>query len=94
MAATAAYIGVTRIPAGATSSESVKFANISTNTASFPLQGGLYGVYVVATFGGGSVTLQMLAPDQATWFPALAAFTANGYATAQLPSGTYQVAVA
>jgi hypothetical protein len=51
-------------------------------------------VYVVATFGGGSVTLQMLAPDQATWFPALAAFTANGYATAQLPSGTYRVAVA
>jgi hypothetical protein len=44
MAATAAYIGVARIPAGATSSESVKFANISANTASFPLQGGLYGV--------------------------------------------------
>jgi hypothetical protein len=48
-------------------------------------------VHVVATFGDGSVTLQKLAAD-GTWAP-LTAFTANGYATVNLPRGTYRVAI-
>ena len=49
---------------------------------------------VSATFGGGSVTLQRLAPDGSTYVTVLTAFTTAGYASANLPSGTYQIAIA
>lgn len=70
------------------------FSNISATTSAFALKGGLYGIDVVATFGGGSVTLQRLAADGSTYVTALTAFTAAGYSTAYLPAGTYKVAVA
>ncbi len=70
------------------------FSNISATTASFILRGGCYGVTAKATWGGGSVTLQRLSPDGATYVTVLTAFTADGYASANLPSGTYRLLVA
>lgn len=70
------------------------FKNISSTTATFPLRGGNYAVTVHATFGGGSVTLQRQAADGSTMVTCLTAFTADGYATVNLPSGTYDFAVA
>lgn len=74
--------------------ETKNFSNISATTAAFVLRGGQYGVTVTATFGGGSVTLQRLGPDASTYVTCLTAFTAAGYATANLPAGSYKVAVA
>lgn len=71
-----------------------KAENISASTAAFPLLGGLYGVDVVATFGGGSVTLQRLSADGSTYVTALTAFTAAGYGTVYLPPGSYRLTVA
>jgi len=72
----------------------VAFSNISATTAAFQLRGGLYGVTVSATFGGGSVTLQRLAADGTTYVTCLTAFSAAGYSTANLPPGTYKFTVA
>ncbi len=69
-------------------------ANISATTAPFVLQGGKYGIDCVAT-GSGSVTLQKLAGDAATYVTAATAFaTTAGYATVDLPGGIYRLAVA
>jgi hypothetical protein len=70
------------------------FSNISATPTAFVLRGGQYAVTVHATFGGGSVTLQRLAPDNATYVTCLTAFTADGYATVNLPSGTYKLTIA
>ena len=70
------------------------FTNISATTAAFTLPAGNYGVTAKATWGGGSVTLQKLSPDGSTYVTALTAFSADGYATVLLPSGTYKFAVA
>lgn len=74
--------------------ERTYFENISATTAAFTMKGGLYGVTVSATFGGGSVTLQRLAADGSTYVTCLTAFTAAGYATVSLPPGSYKVAIA
>jgi hypothetical protein len=58
------------------------------------LLGGNYGLLVSATFSGGSITLNGLALDGATYVAVLPAFTASGYAQVQLPPGQYQLAVA
>jgi hypothetical protein len=47
---------------------------------------------VASTYG--TVTLQTLAADGSTWLTAMTAFAANGYESADLPSGTYRVALA
>lgn len=70
------------------------FSNISASTSAFTLEGGLYGVMVNATFGGGSVTLQKLSADASTYVTCLTAFTAAGYATVSLPAGTYRFTIA
>lgn len=70
------------------------FSNISATTATFTLRGGQYGVMVNATFGGGSVTLQRLSLDGSTYVTVLTAFSAAGYATVNLPSGTYRLTIA
>lgn len=70
------------------------FSNIAATSAAFTLRGGQYALTVSATFGGGSVTLQRLAADNSTYVTCLTAFTAAGYATVNLPSGTYKLAVA
>lgn len=73
--------------------ERTYFDNISATTAAFLLKGGLYGVTLIATWGGGSVTLQRLAGSGSTYIDALTSFTANGYATVSVPPGTYRFAV-
>lgn len=70
-----------------------QFSNIAATPASFPLSAGEYGLTVHATFGGGSVTLQKLAADGSTFVTCMPAFTADGYATANLPAGTYRLLV-
>jgi hypothetical protein len=69
------------------------WSNISTTPAAFTLPGGLYGLTVMGT-GFGTVTLQRLAPDASTYITCLTAFAANGYASAQLPTGKYQLTIA
>ena len=73
--------------------ENFPFKNASTTQGPFILRGGNYGMTVHATFGGGSVTLQRLAPDGVTFVTVLTAFAADGYASANLPAGTYQIAI-
>jgi hypothetical protein len=70
------------------------YKNVSATQGPFTLRGGQYGVTVLATWGGGSVTLQRLGDDGSTYVTVLTAFSANGYATAYPPSGTYQFAIA
>jgi hypothetical protein len=74
--------------------EKFSFSNIAANTAPFTLRGGNYGVTVMATFGGGSVTLQRLAADGSTYVTCMTAFSAAGYANAFLPGGTYRLTIA
>jgi hypothetical protein len=74
--------------------EIVSFKNIAATPAPFTLRGGSYGVTVHATFGGGSVTLQRLAPDGSTFVTVLAAFSADGYSSVNLPAGSYELAIA
>jgi hypothetical protein len=73
--------------------EAKLFSNISATTAAFTLLGGAYLVACVATFGGGSVDLQVLGPDQTTWMatPAATHFTANGIiGPVYVPPGQYR----
>ena len=74
--------------------EITQAVNVSATPASFKLRGGQYGVTVKATFGGGSVTLQRLAVDAVSYVTCLTAFTADGYASVNLPSGTYRFLIA
>lgn len=71
-------------------------SNVSATTDPFELKGGKYGAAVVATFGGGSVKLQMLGPDGSTYVSVASAtdFTAAGYGTVDLPPGKYRWTVA
>ena len=70
------------------------FKNISATPAAFVLRGGNYGVTIHATWGGGSVTLQRLAADGATYITVTTAFAADGFVTLNLPNGQYQLLVA
>jgi hypothetical protein len=72
----------------------VTFTNIAATPASFALRAGLYGITSKGTWGGGSATLQRLAADNATYITVLTAITADGYATVQLPPGTYRLLIA
>lgn len=74
--------------------EKKEFKNISATPATFTLKGGQYAVTVHATWGGGSVTLQRQATDGSTMVTCLTAFSADGYATVNLPSGTYSLTIA
>lgn len=73
--------------------DSKLFSNISATTAAFNLNGGQYTVAVVATFGGGSVQLQMLGPDASTWINMGAPFTANGSQNFFFPPGIFRFVV-
>jgi hypothetical protein len=72
------------------------FSNISATTAAFPLKGGAYGVAVQATFGGGSVKLQIQAADGSTYLSVSSAsdFSAAGYTSLSLPPGQYRFTIA
>jgi hypothetical protein len=66
------------------------------SSESFRLEGGKYAIAANATFGGGSIKLQVLLPDLATYLSVAAAtdFTAAGFAVVDLPRGTYKFVVA
>ena len=68
------------------------FSNISATTADFILRGGQYAVMVNGS-AFGTVTLQRKSLDGSTYVTCLTAFSANGYATVNLPSGTYNIAI-
>lgn len=75
--------------------ESVAFKNISATPAAFTLSGGVYVLDAVATWGGGSLTLQRLGPDGSTLLDAATALTANGTSGAiALPPGSYRLTIA
>lgn len=70
-------------------------SNIAAATAAFRLKGGKYGVGAMATFGGGSVSLEFLQADGSTWTAVgtSTTFTAAGYAAVDLPPGQYRINV-
>lgn len=69
-------------------------SNISADTATFNLDGGLYGVDCVGT-SFGTVKLQKQANDASTYLSVSTAtdFAASGYTTVYLPPGLYKIAV-
>lgn len=73
-----------------------RFSNTSGNTGGFDLAAGKYAIQAVATFGGGSVKLQRLSVDGTTYVSVSSStdFAAAGYATVDLPDGTYRFTVA
>lgn len=73
--------------------ENFPFSNISATTSPFILRGGNYGLTCHATFGGGNIALQRLATDGSTFVTVITALTADGYASANLPSGSYRLAI-
>lgn len=73
--------------------ERVSWASISATPAVFILHGGQYALTLTAAWGGGSATLQRLAAGS-TYVTCLTAFTADGYATVNLPNGTYKLLIA
>lgn len=74
--------------------DTVNFTNITATPDPFPLRGGLYAISSKGTWGGGSITLQRLALDGATYLTVTPAITADGYTTVTLPPGTYRLVVA
>ena len=69
-------------------------SQVAANSGTFELKGGAYVIDAVAQWGGGSITLQRLGPDNATFITAATAMTVNGTSGAlALPPGTYQFAV-
>lgn len=72
------------------------------------LEGGVYSVSVIATFGGGNVALKQLGPDNATYIDVkqsfddgsstiadlvIGSFSANGQKIVILPPGRYHLLV-
>lgn len=56
------------------------------------LNGGTYGIFAKATWGGGSADVQMLGPDGVTYISVLAAtFTADGFKTFTVPGGQCKI---
>lgn len=75
--------------------QSVRFKAISATTQAFSLFGGVYVMDANATWGGGSVTLERLGADDATFIAATTALSADGTSGAvALPPGTYKFVVA
>lgn len=78
--------------------ENHSFSNLSATPAVFTLRGGNYSLTLHANFsGGGTVDLQRLAPDGATFVSVLqggTAFSADGSQNVNLPSGTYKLVIA
>ena len=79
--------------AGLNTNDGQNLSNVSATGANFYLLGGLYGIQVSATWGGGNVQLNTLSGDGSTWIAVESAFTANGFSTLDLPPGTYQLAI-
>jgi len=77
----------------ASQTNSFEFSNVSTNQTFTVNIGGLFGVTYSATFGGGSIQLNVLAGDGSTEVAAVPSWTANGTALVYLPAGSYQLAI-
>ena len=78
----------------ATSTEAVKFSNISATTALFTLRGGKYAITAAAT-GAGTMGVQMLMPDGTSLIAVHTAFAAvTGFAVVDLPPGQYEFVIA
>lgn len=77
----------------ATSTQGIKYSAISASTGAFYLKGGRYGFAAVASWGGGSVELDILGPDGTTWLATAVAFSADGYKTIDVPPGQYRITV-
>jgi hypothetical protein len=65
----------------------------SSSSGQFQLEGGYYILSASATWGGGSVTLQIVGPDGSTLISTALTLTANGQVGGYLPPGTYQITV-
>lgn len=74
--------------------EAYTFSNVSTDQTFDLTIGGMYGLTAHATWGGGSATLEILAADGSTYLTAATAISADGYATAYLPPGSYKLHIA
>lgn len=62
----------------------------------FHLDGGVYAMEAIGTWGGGNADLQRLGPDNSTYVTCGTAtkMTANGFASpVYLPRGTYQFVI-
>jgi hypothetical protein len=70
-----------------------RFADIAATTDAFTLIGGRYQFLVAASFGGGSVGVEALAADGATWVACADPLEANGSQILDLAPGQYRVAV-
>lgn len=78
----------------ASGSDGALFSNISATTAAFRLLGGKYAIAAAAT-GSGTMGLQTLGPDGATFIAVHTAFAAvTGFATVDLPAGQYKFVIA
>jgi hypothetical protein len=67
---------------------------LTATSPSFTLLSGRYGVTATGTFNAGSVTLAMLSADGTTFVGVLAAaLSAAGYATVDVPDGTFELLV-
>lgn len=70
----------------ASPNNSALFSLGGSNSPTFTLLGGRYGVVVTAAFGGGNVDLKILGPDGITLVSILAAaFTVNGVVLVDIP---------
>jgi len=88
--------------------ENIKFSNITVTTSPFILVGGGYLVSISATFGGGSVKLQVLGPDGSTYLDikqpfdnagteqddVISTWSANGAKLMPLGPGQYRLTIA
>lgn len=64
------------------------------NSDEFELQGGAYAMDAIATWNSGSITLQRLGPDGATFITAASALTADcTTGSIALPPGIYRILV-
>jgi hypothetical protein len=97
MAATAVYARLSPIQQSGVPGDAFMVANVSANQTFRLDAGGLYQMSVQATFGGGSVKLQVLGPDSSTYLDCLAAdnnalsFSASGEKNAYLAAGSYKL---
>jgi hypothetical protein len=77
----------------ASGADGIYIVNGSASSALTGLLGGEYSISVTATFGGGSVTLQMLSLDGSSLITVLPAITISGFGSIDLPPGQYQLTV-
>jgi hypothetical protein len=97
MAATAVYARLSPIQQSGVPGDAYSVSNVSANQTFVLRAGGLYQMSVAATFGGGSVKLQVLGPDGTTYLDCLGAdnnalsFSANGEKNTYLAAGSYKL---